>query len=329
LNLLSAEMAIAIENARLYQKLDAANRELSAYSHTLEERVAQRTEELNDKNRQLVSTLAQLRDAQEQLVLREKMASLGALTAGIAHELRNPFNFINNFAQLSKDLTSDLKEEIDVWVASKDDSGRASVEGIIDDLRQNAASIEHHGRRVNGILNSMLIHTAGASEERGPTDINELVSQSAHLAHAAMRARHGAADVHVEESYDRAVTLIDAAPDLGRAFINVVENACYATMQKQRSRGANYRPEIRLTTVDRGSSVEVRIFDNGVGIARENVDKIFNPFFTTKPPGDGTGLGLSICYDIVVRKHGGDVRVDSKEGEFAEFTISLPKKVAG
>lgn len=328
LNLLSAEMAIAIENARLYLKLDAANRELSAYSQTLEERVAQRTEELFDKNKELEKTLAQLRDAQEQLVMREKMASLGALTAGIAHEIRNPFNFINNFAQLSRELTADLKAEMDAWIETKDDSHKADIEGLMEDLSQNAGAIEQHGRRVNGILNSMLVHTAGADEERSLIDLNEIVGQSAYLAHAATRARHGAPEVRIESSYDAGLPPIEAAPELGRAFINMVENACYATMQKAKQVGAGFQPVIRLSTADRDGRVEVRIHDNGVGIAAENLDKIFNPFFTTKPPGDGTGLGLSICYDIVVRKHGGALRVESKEGEYAEFILSLPKKSA-
>ncbi|MCA9708817.1 MAG: GAF domain-containing protein, partial [Myxococcales bacterium] len=320
LRVLSAQAALSVHNALLYARLEEHNR-------TLEQKVSERTHELVDKNEELARTLVQLRETQEQLVLREKMASLGTLTAGIAHELRNPFNFINNFAQLSKELTAELEVEMDAWIDTPDESRRADIDGILRDLSNNAASIERHGLRVNNILNSMLVHTVVENKERVPTDLNNLVRQSAYLAHSGAQTRYGAPGARLEASYDSTMPSVEASSELSRVFINLVENACYATMQKSSSEGGTgYDPEIRVSTADLGNHVEVRIRDNGTGIAKEHQDKIFNPFFTTKPPGDGTGLGLSLSYNIVVRKHGGSIRVDSKEGQYAEFVVSLPKK---
>ncbi len=246
--------------------------------------------------------------------------------ATLAHELRNPFNFINNFAELSKELTAELKEELDAYSETRDEERWADISSIVEDLSNNVASIERHGLRANDILSSMLVHTVVKNQERTTTDLNKLVRQSAYLAHAGSQTRYGSPAARLEASYDAGTPSVEASSELGRVFINLVENACYATMQKRRAGAeSGYEPEIRVSTTDVGNHVEVRVRDNGTGIAKEHQDKIFNPFFTTKPPGDGTGLGLSLSYNIVVRKHGGSIRVDSQEGQYTEFTVSLPK----
>jgi histidine kinase len=349
LNLLSAEMAIAIDNARLYRALEAANRELAAYSHTLENMVAARTSELAAKNQELEATLQQLRNTQQQLITREKLASLGMLTAGIAHELRNPLNFINNFAKLSVRQAEELGNRLNAWAEKMDrasgDAGSApgaggagsapgagAADNSINELRQplrllasNAALIEKHGARANGIISSMLLHAQPSSEQPVPTDLNGLLGKSVQLVYHGMRSRTVPVDVQIEESYDDSIGQVVVVPqDLSRVFINIIENAGYATQEQARRRGDGFVPRIWVTTVSKGAQLEIRIRDNGTGIAREHLDKIFMPFFTTKPAGDGTGLGLSLSYDVVVHKHRGELRVDSREGEYTEFIIVLP-----
>jgi predicted ATPase/signal transduction histidine kinase len=326
LNLLSSGMAIAIDNARLLRQVEVANKELEVYSRTLEDKVALRTRELSDKNQELQRTLEQLRETQEQLVLREKMASLGTLTAGIAHEMRNPLNFINNFAVLAKNQAEELAGELSVWLENPAPNRLAYIKEVIEDLSSNAAHIEQHGKRANGIVNSMLVHAQPSSERRIDTDLNQLVSQSVQLALHATRARDPGAGISILENYDLTLETLQVLPqELNRVFINILENACYTTSKKRQQRGASYEPRIWVNTVRREKTLEVVIRDNGQGIAKEHLDKIFQPFFTTKPPGEGTGLGLAICYDIVVRKHQGDIRVSTQEGESTEFTVVLPR----
>jgi predicted ATPase/signal transduction histidine kinase len=332
LNLLSAEMAIAIDNARLYRALEAANKELAAYSHTLENMVAARTRELAAKNQELEATLQQLRNTQQQLITREKLASLGMLTAGIAHELRNPLNFINNFAKLSVRQAEELGNRLAAWAGQAGGASGGEPGVSIDELRQplrllasNAALIEKHGARANGIISSMLLHAQPSSDQPVPTDLNGLLGKSVQLVYHGMRSRAVPLDVQIEESYDGSIGAVVVVPqDLSRVFINIIENACYATQEQARRHGDDFVPRIRVATVNRGAQLEVRIRDNGTGIAREHLDKIFMPFFTTKPAGDGTGLGLSLSYDVVVHKHRGELRVDSREGEYTEFIIALP-----
>jgi histidine kinase len=326
LNLLSAEMAIAIDNARLYRALEAANQELEAYSHTLENMVAARTRELAAKNQELEATLQQLRNTQQQLITREKLASLGMLTAGIAHELRNPLNFINNFAKLSVRQADELGARLAAFAE------QAGASAALDELRAplrllagNAALIEKHGARANGIISSMLLHAQPSSDQPVPADLNGLLGKSVQLVYHGMRSRAVPVDVAIEESYDESIGNVVVVPqDLSRVFINIIENACYATQEQARRRPPGYVPTIRVATVNAGAQLEVRIRDNGTGIAREHLDKVFMPFFTTKPAGDGTGLGLSLSYDVVVHKHHGELRVDSREGEYTEFIITLP-----
>ncbi|WP_437930548.1 AAA family ATPase [Sorangium sp. So ce291] len=323
LHLLSAEMAIAIDNARLYRELEAANRELARYSHALEDKVAERTRELAEKNQELQRTLDRLQTTQQQLILREKMASLGMLTAGIAHELRNPFNFINNFSKLLSELAGELQGELEAWIQSQDRGRLHYIRELLGDVVTHASTIERHGKRANAIVGSMLLYSF-SSDERAAADLNELVSQALQLAYHGSRSRDAAFSMEIVESYDETIGSAMIVPqEISRVIINLIENACYSTGLKAGKAGDAYSPKLWVTTARKDSLIEIRVRDNGVGIAQEHLDKIFNPFFTTKPTGEGTGLGLSISYDIVVRKHRGVLRVDTREGEFAEFIVEL------
>ena len=300
LTMLSGQAVLSIHNAMLYA--------------TLEQKVEERTHELREKNEEL-------RRAQRRLVAQEKLASLGLLTAGIAHELRNPLNFINNFAELSVQLADELCAEI--RAPSIDGESVQETAGL---LRQNVSKIEEHGRRANQIIGSMLLHSRGDRGSLAETDLNAVLAQSVALADNDARARAQGAEVRIVADYDPAVGSVEAYPgDLGRVFVNVIVNATYAVMAKARQI-PSYAPEIRLSTRSLGDRVEVRVRDNGTGIPAGIIDKIYTPFFTTKPPGDGTGLGLSISHDIVVGAHHGEMHVESVEGEFTEFAITLPRK---
>lgn len=308
LRLLSAQAALSIHNARLYANL--------------EEKVAARTRELQAKNEQL-------RRTQTQLVAQEKLASLGALTAGIAHELRNPLNFVTNFAELNTQLAGDLAANLDGQRDRLDPDTIADVDEILGDLRQNTARIDEHGRRATKIIDGMLLHSRSKGGSYEATDLNALLVGSLDLARHGMRARESRFNVAVRIELDDSLGAVDViAADLGRAFLNVIANACYATHEKKQKRGEGYAPEISLRTVDRGERVEIRIGDNGTGIPGDVVEKIYEPFFTTKPSGEGTGLGLSISHDIVVGEHRGEIRVETTIGEHTEFVITLPKRAA-
>jgi signal transduction histidine kinase len=293
---------LSIHNATLYA--------------TLEQKVEERTHELREKNEEL-------RRTQRQLVAQEKLASLGMLTAGIAHELRNPLNFINNFAALSVQLADELTGEVGPEAREVDREAVSEAAGLI---RQNVAKIEEHGRRADQIIGSMLQHSRGDRGSLEETDLNAVLARSAELADVDARARAPGTEIRIVTDYDASIGNIDAcAADLSRVFINVISNASYAVTAKKKQ-APGFAPEIRLVTRDRGDRVEVRIRDNGTGIPAGIVDKIFTPFFTTKPPGDGTGLGLSISHDLVVGAHHGEMHVETVEREFAEFVITLPKK---
>lgn len=262
-------------------------------------------------------------EAQAKLVMQEKMASLGGLTAGIAHEIKNPLNFVNNFAALCVDLVGELREEI------KQDAASPIVEELLTDLEQNSRKIAEHGKRADRIVQGMLLHSRGSEGERGPTDINAVLDEAANLAYHGLRAKDSSFNVTIERNYDDSLGMIEAVQqDISRVFLNLVNNACYSTHQKAKELGGSYSPTLRLGSCNIGGWCEIRIEDNGTGIPQAVVDKIFNPFFTTKPPGEGTGLGLSLSYETVVRDHHGDIRVETKEGEYAAFIIRLPKTAA-
>jgi signal transduction histidine kinase len=272
------------------------------------------------------ATLRELRAAQANLIHAEKMASLGQLTAGIAHEIKNPLNFVNNFAGLSVELLEELKETQAPAIAGLAADERGDVDEIVAMLTGNLEKIAEHGRRADGIVKSMLEHSRGGSGERREVDLNGLVEEALNLAYHGARAQDQKFNITLERDFDRALAAIELAPqEMTRVFLNLFGNGFYAATKRQRD-GAepDFRPTLNVTTFDLGEAVEIRIRDNGTGIPPEIRDKLFQPFFTTKPTGEGTGLGLSISWDIVTQQHGGTIEVDSRVGEFTEFTIRLP-----
>jgi signal transduction histidine kinase len=316
LRLLSSQAALSIHNARLYARLEE-------HGHELERTVDERTRELRAKNDELARTLDRLRAAQRHLVSQEKLASLGALTAGIAHELKNPLNFVNNFAQLTADLTLEL---VEAARAPGGGGGRADVQETAELVRGNVLKISEHGARATRIIDGMLQHAGGGASRREATRLNGLVGARVGLARHAARSRYPGLDPSVIEEYDPAIDVAEiAAPDIARVLLSVLDNAFYAVDRAQASRGPGYAPEIGVRTRDGGDAVVVSIRDNGTGIAPADLGRVFEPFFTTKPAGLGTGLGLSVSHDIV-KGHGGEIRVASVAGEHTEITITLPKR---
>ena len=275
--------------------------------------------------------LQELQTAQASLLHAQKMAALGQLTAGIAHEIKNPLNFVNNLAELSGELLLELKETTAPAVAALGDDERAAVDEVVEMLRGNLDKIAEHGKRADGIVKSMLEHSRGVSGERRVVDLNGLIDEALNLAYHGTRAQDASFNITLEREFDRGLAPIDLAPqEMTRVFLNLFGNGFYAAAKRQRDgAGPDFRPTLRVTTHDLGEMVEVRVRDNGSGIAPEIWDKLFQPFVTTKPTGEGTGLGLSIAYDIVVQQHGGTIDVDSVPGEFTEFTIRLPRRAPG
>jgi C4-dicarboxylate-specific signal transduction histidine kinase/predicted RNA binding protein YcfA (HicA-like mRNA interferase family) len=274
---------LAIENARLFQELMA------------------RGEEARRARTAAEAALADLRRAQDRLIQSEKMASLGQLTAGIAHEIKNPLNFVNNFAGLSVELLDELKEAADPGIAALDEDTCAEIDETIHMLTGNLEKIAEHGRRGDGIVKSMLEHSRGVSGERREVDLNALVEEALNLAYHGARAQDASFNITLEREFDPAVAPIELAPqEITRVFLNLFGNGFYAANKRARGNdGAAYRPILQVSTRDLGEAVEIRVRDNGTGIAPEIRDQLFQPFFTTKPTGEGTGLGLSISWDIV------------------------------
>jgi len=269
--------------------------------------------------------LRELQTAQASLLHAQKMAALGQLTAGIAHEIKNPLNFVNNFADLSVELLDELKETAAPAVASLGEDARAEIDEIVGMLTGNLEKIGEHGRRADGIVKSMLAHSRGGSGDWQSIDINALAEEALNLAYHSARAQDQNFNITLEPEFDRSLTPIELVPqDVTRVLLNLFGNGFYAATKKSREMGRH--PVLKVTTKDLGESVEIRVHDNGTGIPPEFRAKLFQPFFTTKPTGEGTGLGLSISYDIITQQHGGTIEVDSVFGEFTEFTIHLPRR---
>ena len=283
-----------------------------------------------DASRTIEAAYRELKAAQASLIQAEKMASLGQLTAGIAHEIKNPLNFVNNFAGLSGELLEELKQSTVAAVAALGPDKRAEVDELIETLSGNLEKIAQHGRRADGIVRSMLEHSRGGSGERRSTDINALVEEALNLAYHGARARDPGFTITLERDYGASIAPIELAPqDVTRVFLNLFGNGFYAALKRQQGNVTPaFRPVLKVSTRDLGEAIEVRVRDNGIGIAPEIRDKLFQPFFTTKPTGEGTGLGLSISYDIVTQQHGGRIEVDSRLGEYTEFTVRLPRVMA-
>jgi signal transduction histidine kinase len=316
---LAMERTVARQIGRLQQLAG----ELAHYNETLEGTVADRTRELTEKKAAVEAALEDLKQAQDQIIRQEKMASLGALTAGIAHEIKNPLNFVNNFADLSRELAVELREDLAREGTVLDPKIAADVPDILEQLDMNLAKIKEHGVRADGIVRGMLLHSRGTSGQQvQATDINALARDAVNLAYHGMRASDQNFNVALDFELDPAAAApIEAIPqDLMRAVLNIANNACYAAYRRKAGAGGR----VALTTRKLPDGVEVRIRDNGDGIPENVRARIFEPFFTTKPAGQGTGLGLSIVHDIITGRHGGKMTVETEPGTFTEFIIMLP-----
>jgi signal transduction histidine kinase len=282
--------------------------------------------EVQDRTRDLAKSLDDLRAAQDRLIQTEKLASLGQLTAGIAHEIKNPLNFVNNFASLSAELTDELNEVL-APVPLADDL-RAEVDELTGLLRDNLGKVVQHGRRADSIVKNMLLHSREGGGEHRLSDINALVEESLNLAYHGARAETPQFDVTLRSELDPAAGQAEVFPqEITRVLLNLISNGFHAVTKRKADGGASgYEPVVIAATRDRGDTIEIRIRDNGTGIADEVREKMFNPFFTTKPAGEGTGLGLSMSHDIIVKQHGGTIDVTTEPGKFTEFTILLPRK---
>jgi len=310
------------ELADLAKAFNEMTGRLSA-AHDLLTRV---NEQEKKKSEELEKALDQLRKAQDQLVVQQKLASLGSLTAGIAHEIKNPLNFVTNFAEVSVSLVNELRESTDQQSAQMDPKELENIRGILNDLQQNVAKIQEHGKRADGIVRNMLMHSRGHAGDHQPTNLNSLLAEYVKLAYHGMRAQNHEFNITIQEHYDTTLEPLSVvAHDLGRVFLNITNNACYAAYEKKKKLGNGFSPTISVKTKNLGSSAEIRIRDNGDGIPESVRQRIFEPFFTTKPTGSGTGLGLSMSFEIVVQQHKGQLQVETEPGEYAEFIITLPK----
>jgi len=284
---------------------------LSTQNEQLELKVKVRTNELQ-------SSLNNLKSTQTQLIQSEKMASLGELTAGIAHEIQNPLNFVNNFSELSNELIDEMKDEL-----QKGNQEDAFL--IADDIKQNLEKINHHGKRADAIVKGMLQHSRSSSGVKEPTDINALCDEYLRLCYHGLRAKDKSFNATMKTDFDQSIGKINIKPqDMGRVVLNLLTNAFYAVDEKKKSGLENYEPTVSISTKKVDGKVEIKVKDNGNGIPQNIVDKIFQPFFTTKPTGQGTGLGLSLSYDIVTKGHGGELKVETKEGKGSVFILNLP-----
>jgi two-component system, NtrC family, sensor kinase len=278
------------------------------------------------KSEELEAALLQLKNTQDQLLVQEKMASLGVLTAGIAHEIKNPLNFVTNFAALSVELITEAREMFEQFGSKLEPADAEYMGQLMSDLNTNMRKISEHGNRADSIVKGMLAHSRGGAGQFQPTNLNALVEEAAGLAYHGMRAQDVAFNIGLENSYDPALPMVSVVPqDLSRAILNIVNNGCYAAHQRA-LKSPGFQPVLRCTTAKIPNGVEIRIKDNGTGIPKEALPKIFNPFFTTKPTGSGTGLGLSLSYQIVVDQHKGTMRVETEEGEGTEFILTLPER---
>ncbi|MDX2047580.1 MAG: ATP-binding protein [Chitinophagaceae bacterium] len=275
---------------------------------------------LQEQKDKVESTLQELQSTQSQLIQSEKMASLGELTAGIAHEIQNPLNFVNNFSEVSNELIDEMKDEIKK-------GNYDEVNGIADDVKQNLEKINHHGKRADAIVKGMLQHSSSGSGKKEPTDINALADEYLRLAYHGLRAKDKSFNATMKTDFDESIGNINIIPqDIGRVVLNLINNAFYVVNEKSKQNIEGYEPTVKVSTKKDGNTVLVSVKDNGNGIPDSIKEKIFQPFFTTKPTGQGTGLGLSLAYDIVVKGHGGTLEVVSAEGVGTELVIQLPVK---
>ncbi|HKC34958.1 MAG TPA: ATP-binding protein [Chitinophagaceae bacterium] len=306
--------------ALLQFKLERIEKDRHTLSVMLEESIEdlqKKSRVIEDANKTLTQTLEELKATQAQLIQSEKMASLGELTAGIAHEIQNPLNFVNNFSEVSNELIEEMKEELDK-------GNKEEAKTIADDVKQNLEKINFHGKRADAIVKSMLQHSRTSSNKKEPTEINALADEYLRLAYHGMRAKDKSFNAAIKTDYDESIGLIKIiSQDIGRVILNLITNAFYAVMEKKKSFPEGYEPTVTVSTKKIDNKIEIHVKDNGTGIPQKALDKIFQPFFTTKPTGQGTGLGLSLSYDIVTKGHGGELKVETREGEYTMFSIIL------
>ena len=297
------QAVIAIENVRLFESVEARTQELA-------------------------KSLEELRITQDRLVQTQKLALLGQLTAGIAHEIKNPLNFVNNFSGISAELIGELQDTLKGMPL--DDKARTEINDLTDTLKSNFDKVVHHGRRADAIVKNMLQHSREGSGEHRVIYINALVEESLNLAWHGARAETQGFEIKLKQSFDPSTGGADVFPqDIRRALLNLIANGFYAaTRRRAETNGADYEPTLTASTKNLGDRVEVRIHDNGTGMTPDVKEKMFNPFFTTKPTGEGTGLGLSISHDVIVKQHAGTIEVDTQPGEFTEIRIVLPRTPA-
>ncbi len=327
--LLNAQKMALNESKQFYsqlletnKKLETVNKEIAEINTHLEQKVIERTKEIQ-------KTLNDLKAAQAQLVQSEKMASLGELTAGIAHEIQNPLNFVNNFSEVNKEMLEELKAERLKPKAERDDE---TQDELINDVIANEEKINHHGKRADAIVKGMLQHSRASSGQKEPADINALCDEYLRLSYHGLRARDKSFNAEMTTGFDENIGKISIVPqDIGRVLLNLFNNAFYACAEKSRAivnqqkegNSVSYQPAVWVSTKKAENHVIITVTDNGGGIPEKIKDKIFQPFFTTKPTGQGTGLGLSLSYDIV-KAHWGEMKVESEEGEGTKFIIELP-----
>jgi two-component system NtrC family sensor kinase len=296
------QAVIAIENVRLFDELQMRTRELSL-------------------------SLEDLRAAQDRLVQTQKLASLGQLTAGIAHEIKNPLNFVNNFSALSAELVAEMNDMLaDVTIEQEK---RHELDELTQTLKANLEKVVQHGKRADSIVKNMLLHSREGSGELRTVDINAVVDESLNLAYHGARAEQPDFSIDMQRNFGPDVGAADVHPqEITRALINLISNGFYATARRRTAAGDDFKPALSATTKNLGDKVEIRVRDNGTGMPAEVKEQIFNPFFTTKPAGEGTGLGLSMCHDIIVKQHGGRIDVETELGSFSEFIVTLPRTLA-
>ena len=302
-------------------KLDRTEKVKKTTAILLEETIQElelKRKAIEETNAALQKSLEELKAAQAQLIQSEKMASLGELTAGIAHEIQNPLNFVNNFSEVSNELIDEMTEQLEK-------GNTEDAKAIANEVKMSLEKINFHGKRADGIVKSMLQHSRTSSNKKEPTDINALADEYLRLAFHGMRAKDMSFNSAMKTDYDESIGLIKIiSQDVGRVILNLITNAFYAVTEKKKLQQEGYEPTVTVSTKKIGNKVEVKVKDNGTGIPQKALDKIFQPFFTTKPTGQGTGLGLSLSYDIVTKGHGGELKVETKEGECTEFSIILP-----
>jgi len=318
--IVNLEISHQIENSKKETEMfRLKNIELAS----LYEEIKKQKEEIEIQKNIAEGTLIELRSTQAQLIQQEKMASLGELTAGIAHEIQNPLNFVNNFSEVNGELIGELTDEVDK-------GNYDEVKAIAKDIKENEEKINYHGKRADAIVKSMLLHSRISTGQKEPTDINMLCDEYLRLSYHGLRVKDKDFNAAIKTDFDETLSAGEAgigkinivAQDIGRVLLNLFNNAFYAVNEKKKTSGENYRPVISVQTKKAGGKIEIKISDNGNGIPQNIIDKIFQPFFTTKPTGQGTGLGLSLSYDII-KTHGGEIKVVTKEAEGTEFIIQL------